>query len=171
MPQYMTLDNIIDLLDGLDLDIRGFEDSQSESSLLFPLAFSDAASTSTLPVDVAFDEDELEYHSFELLEEIPLGPRKWVAAGPPAWDTLPALSSIATHSNKGVSLCGGFQGLMIDVAPCSPSRSASRPLPKENLPSPSPTERSFARLRDRSSNRTSFSFFPFHCRTNVAWPQ
>ncbi|KAF8140751.1 hypothetical protein K438DRAFT_1995742 [Mycena galopus ATCC 62051] len=90
---------IIDLLDGLDLDLdtRGFTDFEpdsysdvgSEPSLLFgevakhkPLDGYGEPSTSALVAAEAELEDESEFE-FELLDEPPLSPRKWVASGPP----------------------------------------------------------------------------------------
>ncbi|KAF7356917.1 hypothetical protein MVEN_01027600 [Mycena venus] len=134
---------IIDLLDELDLDILGFEDAL-ESSLLFSVEASyPEASTSTL--HVASTDDELP--PFELLDEIPLGPRKWIAAGPPVWD------QVLVPAEDRQPLGRTSKNLTIQVPPRSPSRATSRPLPKENLPSPiTPTERAFARLRARGSS-------------------
>lgn len=163
---------IIDLLDELDLDIQGFENALPAGTLLLSPdckqlsslgmrssdcipAFEHAhASTSALGVALT-DDDELP--TFDLLEEIELGPRKWVAAGPPVWDSIPRPMAAAQSALKDAPLCRTFPGLIVDVPPRTPSRSSFRPLPKENLPSP--TERSFARLRDRGSSRTSTSFF------------
>ncbi|KAJ7132165.1 hypothetical protein C8R44DRAFT_871153 [Mycena epipterygia] len=140
---------IIDLLDELDLDIQGFEDALPEGNLLLsPDSFERAhASTSTLGVALT-DNEELP--TFDLLEEIELGPRKWVAAGPPMWDSILRPIAAAQSALKDAPPCRTFQGLTVDVPPRTPSRSSFRPLSKENLPSP--TERSFARLRDRGSS-------------------
>ncbi|KAJ7777443.1 hypothetical protein B0H16DRAFT_958387 [Mycena metata] len=155
----MSYDNatIIDLLDDLDLDIRGFQDATPEASLLFPLDFSNPeASTSTVCEYVAStgddDDDDDEFSpTFELLEEIELDPRQWCAAGPPVWDTLPVPLLIVDATED--RLLKGVKGLTIEVPPLSPSRAGSRPLPKENLASPtSPIEGKFARLRDRGSS-------------------
>jgi hypothetical protein len=101
----------------------------------------------TLDADVAPTDDELPI--FELLEEIELGPRKWLAAGPPIWDSAP--QPIATHLTEDQPPRWTFKTLTIDIPPCSPSRATFRSLPKENLASP--TERAFARLRARGSSR------------------
>ncbi|KAJ6581156.1 hypothetical protein B0H19DRAFT_1251395 [Mycena capillaripes] len=147
----MTCDimTIIDLLDELDLDIVGFGDAPSEPSLFFPMGlYHPEASTSALD-EASTDDDDLP--TFELLEEIELGPRTWVAAAPPIWDDFPEPK--AARPTEDQPLRRVFQTLTIDVPPRSPTRSSSRLLPKENLASPtSPTERAFARLRDRGSS-------------------
>lgn len=176
----MTFDGetIIDLLDELDLDIQGFEDTP-KGSLLFPLGCKNTfsfpacstklfsvydrseASTSALVVAPAQED----FPPFELLEEIELSPRKWVAAGPSVWDDMP--QPTATRSCKDAPPCRDLRGLAINVPPRTPSRSASRPLPKENMPSP--TDRSFARLRDRGSSCT--LSFPTRPQPQLMSPQ
>ncbi|KAJ7695035.1 hypothetical protein B0H17DRAFT_1198745 [Mycena rosella] len=142
--------NIIDLLDDLDLDIQGFEDASPtpSGSLLFPFGFYGDSEASTSAVDVASPDGEFESPTFEfeeLLEEIELGPRMWVAAAPPIWESVPERVAV-----PDTPLCRTFRSLTIDVPPRTSSRTLSRSSPKENVPSP--TERAFARLRDRGSS-------------------
>jgi len=123
----------IDFLDALDLDLHGFEDALPDSSILFfPVHVDESqfASTSASPKEMFRFDDLME-------------PRKWLAARPPVWD------SVATHSTDA-SPCESLPGLTIRVFPPSPTRLFA----KENVPSPSPspTERSFARLRDLGSS-------------------
>jgi hypothetical protein len=179
-PVAMSFDavTIIDLLDGLDLDIQGFEDASPGGSFLFPLdgkqrhsfcapptqlsPVNDPAEAPT-PLDVASDDEP-----FELLADIELGPRTWVAAGPPPiWKRIPQPIAVPSfNATKDTPRCLVFESLAIEVPPRSPSRlMPSRPLPKENLASP--TERTFARLRDRGSSRMSLFLTPRVALTNV----
>jgi len=122
---------VIDLLDALDLDIRGFDGALSDASILFYVDEYQYASTSA-----AFPEEI--FHSDDLMK-----PRKWLAASPPPWNNL------ATHIPPP---CESLPGLAGRVLLASPSRLSA----KENVPSPSPspTERSFSRLRHLSSSFT-----------------
>lgn len=139
---------IIDLLDDLDLDIQGFEDlAPKGDSLLFPFGLYSLSEASTSALNVAWTDPEPT--TFELLDEVALDPPVWVAAGAPIWDNIPQPIQDYTE-DPHTPRCQTFRSLTIEVPPRSPSRTLSRPSPKENLSSP--TERAFARLRDRGSS-------------------
>ncbi|KAJ7272541.1 hypothetical protein B0H12DRAFT_584305 [Mycena haematopus] len=125
---------IVDLLGELDMDIQGFIEVQSEpSSLLFATEVNSWPSTSA--------EADVELQPFEPINEIYMSPRKWIAAGPPLYNNVPAPVEVQQVSRA-------LQTLTVQVPPRSPSYTRFR-----RLPSPTtPTECAFARLRATGSN-------------------
>ncbi|KAK7031438.1 hypothetical protein R3P38DRAFT_3187151 [Favolaschia claudopus] len=142
------------ILDELELNIRGFDAYQpsAEPSLLFKESDewhrTHPFPWASVPEPEVIEVDE---EPFDLIEDKPIDPLKWAAAGPPAWDDFDM-----DDDSEEEELSWDFQSLTIEEASpsCSPTQAAFFPSPKENVPSSptTPTEHAFARFRARGSS-------------------